>query len=124
MHCWGDEWFNKYGNDLYKAQNFIWDYVKRWSRCNLISKEKYGTIRYECLFPPYSRMYLNTRLQRWWVNESWLHRKWARFGWYVCARAIKKAIKKWPHLEEELCCDFWAGKFGKECENKYWVKVS
>lgn len=55
MHIWGDEWFEKHGNELYAAEEYICKYVKRWSGCILISKEKYGTLRYEWVFPPWTR---------------------------------------------------------------------
>ncbi len=146
MHCWGDEWFEKYGDDLYKAHNYISDFTYRWTRCRLCAKEKYGTIRYEWMFPPGGGVFyryaiwtpwkISTTLTLggekhtfppsqkliWAWNESWLYRRWATFGWYVCGIAIKKAIKRWPYLEVELCSDFMAPtKFGKQCEVKYWI---
>lgn len=123
MHDWSDEWFEQYGKDLYEAQQYIHTFTKRWARCNLCSKEKYGTIRYEWVFPPYGGIYWVNGYSRIW-NSSWLYRKWTQFGWYVCAIAIKKAIKKWPHLEVELSCDYMAdNKFGIACRAKYWTSV-
>lgn len=49
-HIWGDDW--PYWDDLYEAKNFIVDHVYDKSWCRLCCKEKYGTIRYEFLFPP------------------------------------------------------------------------
>lgn len=141
MHDWSDDWFKRYGNDLYDAQLYISDYTKRWSRCNLLSKEKYGTIRYEHIVPPYGHAYClvaaiwapwkkyvkvgdkdysyRPLLFAW--NECWLYRKWAHFGWYICGLAIKKAIRRWPHLEDELCADFMPEtKFGRKCLGRYW----
>lgn len=120
MHVWGDDfdW-----TDLYAAQEYISKFTKRYSGCNLCSKEKYGTIRYEWMFPPYGGIYLRKGLYRYW-NESWLYRQWTHFGWYVCGLAIKRALKIWPNLEDELRSDFLAPtKFGQQCEAKYWRKI-
>lgn len=121
MHIWGDDW--KWWKELYDAQQFIYKYTYRWSLCRLCSKEKYGTIRYEFMFPPFSGIFYNHWYSRWWISSK-LHNLWARFGWYICGKAIKKALKKWPQLEKELCSDFLANtKFGRECEDKYWTKL-
>lgn len=123
MHDWGDEWFEKYGKDLYRAENYIYDFTRRWSRCHLMSKEKYGTIRYEHIFPPGGGIFYNHWYSKWWLNSR-IYSLWARFGWYVCGWAIKRAVKKWPYLEDELKWDFCANtKFGRECEAKYWGRV-
>jgi hypothetical protein len=52
MHSWSDDW--PYWNDLYKAQNFIIDYVYKKSWCRVSMKEKWGTLRYGWIFPPRS----------------------------------------------------------------------
>ena len=120
MHSWGDDWFEKNGADFFEAQNYIYDFTYRWSRCRLSFKEKYGSTRYEWMFPPQGAIYYRNTLHRLWVS-SWLYRKWEQFGWYVCGLAIKRALKKWPQFEVELCCDFLANtKFGQQCEKKYW----
>ncbi len=138
-HFWGDEWFEKYGDDLYYAQMDIIKYTKRWSRCQLLSKEKYGTIRYEHILPPgghvvqlkyaiwapwkrkskYIKGGYRPLLFAW--NQCWLYYKWQWFGAYICGKAIQKAVKKYPHLEVELCCDvMFETKFGKKCQDRYW----
>lgn len=120
MHSWGDDWFEKHGKDFSEAQHYIYDFTKRWSRCNLSFKEKYGTIRYEWIFPPYGAIYYRNPIHRFWVS-SWLYYKWEHFGWYVCGLALQRAVKKWPQFETELCCDFIPNtKFGRQCEAKYW----
>lgn len=119
-HIWGDDW--PHWKELYEAQDFIYEHTYRWSRCRLSSKEKYGTIRYEYVFPPYTVTWSKSPLQHYWMNSR-LAGLWANFGWYMCGRAIKKAIKRWPHLEDELCEDFCYGKFGAKCEAKYWKRV-
>ena len=140
-HYWGDDWFEKYGDDLCNAGAYISKFTKRWSRCYLIYKEKFGSLRYEYIVPPKGsvvslRFCIKApwkRKHRWgdeefeyhpvlfaW-NECWLYRKWELFGAWVCCVAIKRAIKKWPHLEDELCQDLhFNTKFGNKCQNKYW----
>lgn len=123
MHVWGDKWFEKNGQDLDKALTYIFEYVKRLSGCVIILKEKWGTIRYEWIFPPggsvrygaYFKLpsmfdrptrYGNVPRYLWyWNYENILYRYWVRFGKWVLTRAVKKACKKWPHLKTELTAD-------------------
>lgn len=115
MHYWGDEWFEKYGNDLYEAERYIWRYVRKTTGCILISKEKYGTIRYERIMIP-TWFWRNLRFQvpfvytkygpkLWFFELSWLGCKWRKLGCLALGRAVKKMIKKYPHLEKELTVD-------------------
>jgi len=145
MHMWGDDWFEKYGNDLYEAEGYISRFTKRWSRCYLGSKEKYGTIRYEFIIPPGGHVMMRKfciyapwkKRFKWpegttdtyrptlfcW-NECWLYYKWQLFGAWVCGIAVKKMVKKYPHLETELRCFFMFNtKYGRQCESEYWVKI-
>ncbi len=134
-HIWGDEWFEKYGDDLYQAERYIRGYVKKWSSCNLITKEKYGSIRYEWIFPPGGAVswrkfdYLLAKVfgkkevkPTQWTKESyyvpriiwqgsWLYRQWSSFGRYVLRKAVLNAIRKWPHIKREIVEDFDGGKY-------------
>lgn len=140
-HDWDDEWFEKNGDDLYKAQSFVHDYVYKWTRCRLISKEKYGTIRYEWMFAPGTSIRLGfqiilplfTKETRWgpmpialftW-NTCWLVRKWNWWGWKTTWKAVQLAVKKWPHIEHELIEDIASQErlVGKEVSEKYWKKM-
>lgn len=123
-HIWGDKWFEENGEDLYRAMNYIWDYTKRWSGCSVMFKEKYGTVRYEFLFPPWGTMKYGGygklpkifdkktsygRIPRYlwyWNSFNPIYRYWARYGKWTLARAIKKACKKWPNVADELTADF------------------
>ena len=120
MHEWGDYDFDF--EELYKAQQWIVKWVNRLSGCYLMSKEKYGTIRWEHIIPPGSGLCnLRTPLRRWWVNRSWLHKKWVRFGWWVTIQVIKKAIKKWPDLKSELVVDFpYEERLPPKLKEIYW----
>lgn len=81
MHCWGDEWFEKNGTDLYNAINFIEAYLRK-HHIGICGKEKYGTYRdeylrfwnggiYEILFGYSARI------------GSWRHYKWEWFQKFV-----------------------------------------
>lgn len=48
MHCWGDEWFQKNGNDLNNAIDFIEENLHKYG-IGVCGKEKYGTYRDEYL---------------------------------------------------------------------------
>jgi len=119
MHTWGDG-FDFEG--LHTAGLFIMDYTKRRSLCNLSWKEKYGTIRYEYIFPPFGSFYGRNRVHYWWICSR-IYNKWAELTWYIVYRGIKKAIAKWPHLKDELLSDF-AGDHpdivGIEIYRQYW----
>ncbi len=122
-HSWYDDPEWPYWKDLYEAEIYIEKYVRKWSRCNLISKEKYGTIRYEWMFPPgtsvrlgwgftipyFKKAICNGQVEiprfRWYWGQSWIVRKWTNFGWYVCIKAVDKACLKWPHIAEEIRSD-------------------
>jgi hypothetical protein len=47
-HEWGDEDFD--WDSLYKAERFIWIWLKRLTGAHLMLKEKYGTLRYSFMF--------------------------------------------------------------------------
>ena len=137
MHYWHDSWFEAYGDELYKAERYISDYVYTWSRCRLMSKEKYGTIRYEHIFPPYGGYYVrpnwidsflsifgkktityevdgNTRsytTQRYQWHETYLFRIWLRLGKAVLRKAIKNAVILFPNVAKEITEDYEDGEY-------------
>lgn len=111
MHYWGDDW--EYWGELYEAQNYIYDYVKRWSGCSLYSKEKYGTIRYEHLFVPYTGIYYRGIVQKYW-QESFIVRIWYKWGRRCMFKAVIKACEKYPNTREELLHDFFVVATEKE----------
>jgi len=122
-HSWGDDW--EHWSDLYEAERYIAKYVRRWSRCLLISKEKYGTLRYQCIIPPgghavcrkfciflpWNKTYKSGdqefKMQPllWCWNESLIHQKWKQFGNYILRKAVMKACAKYPHLVLEITSD-------------------
>lgn len=48
MHLWGDEWFKKYGDDLYSAIEWIEKELRK-NKIRVCGKEKFGTYRDEYL---------------------------------------------------------------------------
>ena len=45
MHEWGDEWFEKYGNELDTAIKSLEDRIRKWAKAGVCGKEKWGTYR-------------------------------------------------------------------------------
>lgn len=107
FHIWGDNW--PYWDDLYMAEEEMRAYVKRYSGCYLSSKEKYGTIRYENVWTPW-------HIHQWPIFRGLKHRtlfkafyeidnRWREWGKFILRQAIKKAVKKRPHIKAELLDD-------------------
>ena len=124
-HIWGDDW--PHWNDLYAAEDYIYKLVKLFTRCTLVSKEKYGTIRYEYIFPPQGGLCYRSWYKHMWIH-SWLYYQWQKLGWRVCAWAIKKATRKWPYLTHELVMDFdypaYLSKELKKIHDSLWTTLS
>lgn len=139
-HLWGDDW--EHWNDLYKAETWIRKYVKRHSLCRIISKEKYGSIRFEYLLPPYTSLMRRSfgiyapwkKTTRWgsyrpclWCwEQSLVNRLWCKLGWWTTKRAVLKAVKKWPYLKDELLSDIASDEklMGKKIHDQYWTRLS
>lgn len=120
MHNWDDDW--PYWNELYAAQNYIIEYVYKHSFCTLWCKEKWGTLRYEHIFAPWSTklrialpfwkrkitlgdktLYLNRWILFW--DTSWLYRKWCAYGAKQLRIAVKKACTLYPNVQKEIRAD-------------------
>jgi len=96
-------------------------------------KEKYGTIRYEHLFVPGTSFCNKTNIDRLLIRlfgeylvqskygpyrkprlqwtGSWFYRVWNKWGHKVLKWAVKKAIKKFPNVKEEIFADFDNGEY-------------
>lgn len=114
-HVRGDDW--PHWPKLYEAEIYMFEFVYKRSFCELRSKEKYGTIRYEWLFPPGSRFsiripYMKIKVGKekfdmiWCWSLCWVYRLWKRYGKWTLNRAVKKACKKWPEIKDELLADY------------------
>lgn len=119
-HIWGDDW--PHWNELYEAETFIINYVYRYSWCRLSCKEKYGTIRYEHVWPPawrgngpiiqlpfplFHKMIQGHKFPRYLIfwTSSWLYYKWMWWGDRMVARAVRKACIKYPNVVAEITDD-------------------
>lgn len=130
-HEWGDDW--EYWDDLDAAVTFVHNYCKKWGRFSGQSKEKFGTLRFYCNFHHQlhdliwpGHPWLRYEHDYWWPNK-WMCKTFGKklkwfdfniyikyFGWVirsirwwqtkVYTRAYKLAVKKWPHIKEEICC--------------------
>lgn len=116
MHDWDDDRIDWKGiND---AVDYISSYCTRWGRLGGQAKEKYGTVRFYCNFGWLS---LHTLLYPGHVYSQFPKWLWALdieyitpvlsflferlFVWWqqkIYNRAYQNALKKWPHLREEI----------------------
>lgn len=147
MHYWGDEWFEKNGNDLYNAISCCIKFWKKWSRIGSHGKEKYGSFRDHIYFwdggisgliwPGYVR--IMNKFLYWNIDQKFIMPITKFTGlkklvwWYqsqIYNYAIQKMCKKYPNIIDELVVDLDGYKmvkpsvFGKvdgtEIHNKYW----
>lgn len=114
MHCWGDEWFKKYGNQLYNAIDMLEYRIKKWAKCRVYGKEKYGTYRDEYFSMwngELSTIFFGYKLfhgSNWYENLMWkidnylIPVKKTKFGWYKVGLAnfnraigLVKLVNKW-----------------------------
>lgn len=114
MHIWGDEWFKKYGNRLYNAIDIFEYRIRKWAKCRVYGKEKYGTYRDEYFSMwdgSISTIFFGYKLFRgsnWFENLMWnidnnlIPIKKTQFGWYKVGLAnfnraigLVKLVNKW-----------------------------
>ena len=117
MHYWGDKNVDWAGIDA--AATYIADFCRKYGRIGGQHKEKYGTVRFYSTFC-YSLLslthpgYMHYRPYPNWLKNldinygkyiikytgiSWVMSKWQPF---IYSTAYNRAIKKWPHLREEI----------------------
>lgn len=140
-HEWGSD-FDWKGLD--QAINIIAKTTKRYGRFGGSIKEKYGTIRFSPLnlgiislhsliYPCY---YYNQFPQWLWKLDVYyigpflqktLGRSWFWYQRKVYNYAYQKAVKKFPHLIEEIIVDADYPEYiiphGMEVHNKYWTTM-
>jgi len=118
MHDWGSEWFEKYGEDLNDAVDFVAHYCMRWGRFGGDHKEKYGTLRFYAMFHHqlHDLFYPGHYYIRWGKPFVWIDHFYMRgpFGWFraliqrwqtkIYRRAYRLALARWPHLRKEILC--------------------
>lgn len=140
-HEWGEENFDWKG--LGEAEHIIITICRRYGRFGGSIKEKYGTIR----FSPYMGQlslhsliypgYMWSQFPKWlWSADIWYIQPFltkvfgAPWFWYqrkVYNYAYQKAVRKYPHLIEEILVDADYPEYivphGMEVHNKYWTTV-
>lgn len=125
-HYWGDDWFEKNGNDLYAACNYLEKNCKRWARLGIYTKEKWGVMRvsttsafwtywpvHSILYPGYHYYQWNGKLIDWMeyplakvFMTLGITRVVNRYQVYVLKYFWKRAAKKWPHIAKEIMADY------------------
>lgn len=126
-HTWGDEWFEKHGNQLYEAINYCMSEWRRRGRIGSHGKEKYGTFRHQVYF--YSGSWPIYEL----VNPGYVYYQWPR--WLMRAElqlgrlvrllrldvmirqyqrriyrdVLAQACEVWPEVAPEIMDDIWEG---------------
>jgi hypothetical protein len=149
MHEWGDEWFERYGNDLNNAIDYCTNFWRKFGRIGAHSKEKYGTFRDEMtcgmwngglhslIWPGYVWIrcpFIYWKLDKYIIRPFTKNTGIYKIGlWYqsqIYNYAIQKVCKKYPDIIEEIIVDLDGyemikpGIFGKvsgiEIHNKHW----
>ncbi len=106
MHYWGDEWFQKNGDDFYEAIRILEERMKKWGHVHVCGKEKYGTYRDEYLMFWDGGLYSSkiVRIPKWVhiINFRLIRGKKTKYGylWYgLCDFTrwigLKKLVNKW-----------------------------
>lgn len=113
MHNWGDD--NVDWEGISKAAYYIGHICIRYGRIRITDmKEKYGTVRvyasfgWHSLFSVYRpHYYFTTKYNRWMdkVPMGWMNWFVLPYQSVIYRLAYKKALKKWPHLRDEILDD-------------------
>jgi len=123
MHDWGDEDFD--WDLLYTVHNQIMHDVKLRTGCTIVSKEKYGSLRFEYVVPPKgTACFIRSKLQGYWIR-TWLYRRWELWGWRVLLDVCLTAARDYPTLRDEILSDIACHEnlVGKELHDEYWTSV-
>ena len=120
-HMWGDEDFDWDG--LERARQEIFEKFRFATGGILISKEKYGSIRYERLLLPGTAYYITDADELWTANPAFqaTYREFMQFKlWEI----IQRVAGKYPHIEDEIICDFASREevVGHKVHDKYWTR--
>jgi hypothetical protein len=116
-HEWGDEDFDWEG--LNNAGQYIQYYCAKYGRIGIHQKEKYGTLRADTYFSGtvhdliwpghYYTHYAHDALRKLDYDFSyysrWLFKLINVYQRFIYRLVYKRAVKKWPHLIEEILVD-------------------
>jgi len=120
MHSWGDKDFSdELFNQVDDAAEFIGHNLRKWFRVGVTqTKEKFGTARVYCHLG-WSSFHCIFRPGYCWIPKWWpwsLDLKISEYVMPLLNRIVipiqisgyryfyQKAVKKWPHLREEILC--------------------
>lgn len=132
---WPDEYFDQVSDAAYEIGTFI----SRWGRIGVSqTKEKFGTVRVYCYFG-FDSVHGLIWPRHCWIHEWWPYRLdllmssllskilntiFLPYQRFIYRLAYKRAIKKYPHLRDEIfsCADFGEILEGVEGykHNDYW----
>lgn len=120
-HNWGDGFdFDK----LHEIEEEIGDKVKSRTMCTVVSKEKYGTLRFEHVFPPGGAMWVSHDLHREYLDSD-IYARWRTMGWKVLVEECLMAAKRYPKYEDEILEDIASHDelVPRELHDKYWKTI-
>lgn len=103
MHSWNDDW--PYWALLYEAQSFIVKWFNRLALCHISTKEKYGTIRFEC------------------IHKNGKDVRFMRLRLFILRQIIRVACLKWPCITNEIMSDAVLFCFNERYEDMYWREL-
>lgn len=149
MHYWGDDWFEKNGNDLNNAIYSIMNIWVKYGRIGTHGKEKYGTFRdhtyfwdgglHSLLYPGY--VWIPSPFLYWKIDPvikfitKWtgIYSVGLKYQKFIYNYAIQRECKKYPNIVDELIKDLDYPEFikpglfgnidGMSIRNKYWEKA-
>jgi hypothetical protein len=119
MHDWSEDTFD--WNSLNEAIDYMHDYMVKYGRIGVHSKEKWGTARLYVTFYHGSLHslthpgYVYSQYPKWlWTADIYYISPFCRkiglaslIQWWqtkVYVRAYANAVKKWPHIKKEITC--------------------
>lgn len=150
-HYWGDEWFEKHGNDLSHAINYCCHVWRKWGRIGTHGKEKYGTFRdqiylwdgglWSLFYPGYVWVkpgfwrFVYFKVDRYltmpFTKYSGLHRLGVWYQAQIYNYAVQKMCKKYPEIVDEIVSSLEGYRMvrpgifgpidGRAIHKKYWV---
>ena len=110
-HFWGEENFD--WSSLQKAVNHYWFWMYHFAGMCLYTKEKYGTLRLENFW--LGKVYLTIYIKPYsfsnilckTINTIFPQKVIAQYQLLVFNIATLIAIKKWPHIKNEIMDDIY-----------------
>lgn len=140
-HRWGDEWFQKYGPDLYEAERWLEKNARRWGRLGGQIKEKWGRLQFyvtfhwqlhDLVYPGYCYIQWN-RVFRW-IDDlyqtevfNWPRQLIVHYQQWVYKILYRRLVAKWPHIADEVAASAqWPEYLDTNVAKihwKYWKRV-